>query len=160
MDAVAGAVLPAFLFCGCAATHFEVGDSQLNWLQATYAPAGGAACRMNLVGAGYIEYAEGASPLVANDFATDIGNAQWQDRYLERLGVQPSDVRTWIQRFVDAGLAERHIHRPKGGAGKHDVVYVTASIDREKYACITDDARMITVVRNLVQSIKKNGGRP
>lgn len=154
------AAVAALLCAGCATAPIEVSDSQLNWLIVTYRPVGGAPCRINLVGVGYIDFVEGASPLVADDFSTDVGNDQWQDKYQERLGLQPSDIRVWLQRFVDAGLGQSHGKMQKGSEGKVDVAYVRASIDFEKMAWVTDDPELIALVRSLVRSIKANGGRP
>ncbi|MBQ7721651.1 MAG: hypothetical protein IJT64_01950 [Kiritimatiellae bacterium] len=150
----------AALCAGCATPPVQVGDSQLNWLLVTYQPAKGAQCTINLVGVGYIDFVEGSSPLVSDAFSTDVGNDRWQDKYQERLGLQPEEIRVWLQRFVDAGLGQRHGKLPKDALGNRDVAFMRASIDFEKMAWVTDDPELIALVRSLVKSIKTNGGRP
>ena len=145
---------------GCATAPFEVSDSQLNWLLVTYAPQGGKACRVNLIGAGYIDFIEGASPLVTDDFSMKVESELWQDKQQERLGLSPGEIRTWIQRFADAGLARRHKSPSRQNVEKGHVVFIRASVNREKYGFVTDDERLISLVDDLVRSIKVNGGRP
>lgn len=156
----ATAAVALLILSGCATAPVEVGESHLNWVLVTYRPANGSPCRINLVGVGYVEFIEGASPLVGNDFSTDVSNSSWQDKYQERLGLQPSEVRTWLQRFVDAGLGQKHAKIPKERQGATDVVIVRGNIDFKKMACVTDDEAMVSLVRSLVRSVKTNGGHP
>lgn len=156
----AAVAIAALLVAGCVTAPIKVGESHLNWVIVTYRPVKGDPCRINLVGTGYIDYIEGASPLVADDFSTDVSNARWQDKYQERLGLQPSEVRTWIQRLVDAGLGQKLGKIPKERQGTTDVVFVRGNIDFKKMACVTDDEKMVAVVRSLIRSVKSNGGRP
>ncbi len=153
----------AALISGCATAPVEVSDSQLNWLNITYKPAeqGAKPSRINLIGVGSIEFMEGRSPRVANDFAQDTEHEHWQDFYQEKLGVPPDVIRGWLQIFVDAGMLEKSknkIRKVKDGTPR-DIAVFHANIDMDKYVCITDDDELLAQVRRLV-AIVKTGKTP
>ena len=111
------------LLGGCASAPIVVSDSQLNWLQITCRPSapGAPHCRINLIGVGYIEFIEGHSPRVANDFSLETDHARWQDAYQEKLSVPPDVIRDWLQLFADAGVmdsSKNRISHKEGGAVK------------------------------------------
>ena len=147
------------LVCGCATRHVVVSDSQLNWLQITRRPSDERILqsRTNLIGAGYIEFIEGRSPRVANSFSQDVGNAQWQSVYQEKLGVQPDVIRDWLQLFVDAGLLDPSKNKVSKDNAAGETVVFQANINREKYVCVTDDMELLGLVRELVDVIKAQG---
>ena len=82
------------LLCGCASTPVEVGDSQLNWISISYRPADAAVkpCRLELIGVGSLEFIEGHSPRVNNDFSQAVDHGQWQDVYQEKLQIRFSII--------------------------------------------------------------------
>lgn len=153
--------IAALLIAGCASTPVMVNDSQLNWLQFKYIPAAQDAkpCRVNLIGAGYIEFTEGSSPLVKDDFAVAVDDKNWQDVYRERLGVPPDVIRMWLQRFSDAGVTLPP-KRKKGDdptAEPKDIALFRANFNMKKYACASDDEELLNVVRELIAIIKSEG---
>ena len=154
------AALLAFL-CGCASPPVEVGDSQLNWVAISYQPAspGVKPCRIELIGVGSLEFIEGNSPRVVNDFSQDVGHGQWQDVYQEKLGVPPDVIRGWLQIFVDAGILERGKRLKKNKTGPaRDVAVFRGRINREKVLCATDDEEILRNVRKLIDIVKN--GKP
>ena len=154
------AALLAFL-CGCASTPVEVGDSQLNWVAISYQPAspGAKPCRIELIGVGSLEFIEGNSPRVGNDFSQDVEHGQWQDVYQEKLGVPPDVIRGWLQIFVDAGILDRGKKLKKNKAGvARDVAVFRGRINREKVLCATDDEEILRNVRKLIDIVKN--GKP
>ena len=147
------------LLCGCASAPIEVSDSQLNWLQITCRPANPDEphCRINLIGVGYIEFIEGHSPRVANDFSQDTAHAQWQDVYQEKLGVSPDVIRDWLQLFADAGVMTSSKNKVSQKNGEGETVLFQASINREKAICLTDDEELLEIVHKLIDVIKSSG---
>lgn len=145
------------LLCGCASPPIVVSDSQLNWLQITCRPAdpGAPHCRINLIGVGYIEFLEGHSPRVSNDFSVETGHSQWHDVYQEKLGVPPDVIRDWLQLFADAGVMESSKNKISNKEG--ETVLFQASINREKTVCITDDEELLELVHKLIDVIKSHG---
>ena len=147
------------LLCGCASTPVEVGDSQLNWISISYRPADAAVkpSRLELIGVGSLEFIEGHSPRVNNDFSQAVDHGQWQDVYQEKLGVPPDVIRGWLQIFVDAGILDRkkQIRKNKEGEAR-DVAVFRGRINREKVFCATNDEEILGHVRKLI-AIVKNG---
>ena len=157
-------VLPLFaalLITGCATPPVTVNDSQLNWLQFKYIPVtkGAKPCRVNLIGAGYIEFTEGTSPLVKDDFSVAVDDRNWQDVNRERLGVPPDVIRMWLQRFSDAGvtLPPKRRKNPDPNAEPKDIAIFRANINMKKYACASDDDELLYAVRELIAIIKSEG---
>ncbi len=147
------------LLCGCASPPIVVSDSQLNWLQITCRPADSDAphCRINLIGVGYVEFIEGHSPRVSNDFSVETDHARWQDVYQEKLGVPPDVIRDWLQLFADAGVMESSKNKISRKEGGGETVLFQASINREKAICHTDDEELLELVHKLIDVIKSHG---
>ena len=147
------------LLCGCASPPIEVSDSQLNWLQITCRPAEADAphCRINLIGVGYIEFIEGHSPRVSNDFSVETNHARWQDVYQEKLGVSPDVIHDWLQLFADAGVMESSKNKVSKKGDSGETVLFQASINREKVVCLTDDEELLELVHKLIDVIKSHG---
>lgn len=145
---------------GCATPPVVVSDSQLNWLEVKYMPISPDAkpCRISLIGVGSIEYKEGTSPQVASSFAVNTEDAGWQDVYQESLGVQPAVLRSWLQRFADAGVMTENarVNAAKELQKKADRAFITARINGKKAVCITTGESLIKVVRDLIRSIKQH----
>ncbi len=159
LSAACAAVLA--LLCGCASTPVEVGDSQLNWIAIAYQPAAAGAkpCRIELIGVGSLEFIEGNSPRVNNDFSQDVEHGQWQDVYQEKLGVPSDVIQGWLQIFVDAGIMDRKkmLKKQKEGEAR-DIAVFRGRINRDKIFCVTDDEEILGHVRKLI-AIVKNGNR-
>jgi hypothetical protein len=149
------------LLCGCATPPVVVSDSQLNWLQITRRSADEniLQSRINLIGVGYIEFIEGRSPRVTNAFSQDVGNAQWQDVYQEKLGVHPDVIRDWLQLFVDAGVMDSSKNKVSKNNEAKETVLFQANINREKAICVTDDEELLRLVHKLIDVIKLHGNR-
>ncbi len=155
------AVLAASLsfVCGCATAPVKVGDSQLNWLQITCRPSDKHApqCRINLIGAGYIDFIEGRSPRVTNSFSQEIGDEKWQDVYQEKLGVSPEVIREWLQLFVDAGATDSAKNKVSKKDKAEETVLFQANINNDKTICLTDDEELLELVHTLIDVIKSHG---
>ena len=147
------------LLCGCATPPIVVNDSQLNWLQMTLIPAeaGAKLSRINLIGAGYVEFMEGRSPRVANSFSQEVENAKWQDVYQEKLGVSPEVIRDWLQLFVDAGVMDSAKNKVSKSNETKATVRFQANINRERAFCVTDDEELLELVGKLIDVIKSHG---
>ena len=147
------------LICGCATPPVVVSDSQLNWLQITRRSTDEniLQSRINLIGVGYIEFIEGRSPRVTDSFSQDVGNAQWQNVYQEKLGVHPDVIRDWLQLFVDAGVMDSSKNKVSKDNEARETVLFQANINREKTICITDDEELLRLVHKLIDVIKTHG---
>ncbi len=161
--ALALAAMPAAILilpAGCAtspAMPAEVGDSQLNWLNVRYRPADArrSPCYIYVVGAGYVHFSTGESPLVTNSFATDTTHARWSDHTQEKIGISPEEARAIFQRFADAGLLSEP-SRPKRGqvpADPRGVASFHYRIDGKERHCITANPQLINLVEAMVRSL-------
>jgi len=149
----------ALMLGGCALFFpseqpFVVDDSQLNWLNISYRPADlkRPPCRIAIVGAGYIRYISGESPLVADDFATDTADARWGDVAQEKLGITPPEARALMQGFADAGLmSEPAVPRGRGKllADAPGVALFNASLNGERKRCVTANPELLALVETL-----------
>jgi hypothetical protein len=137
---------------------FVVSDSQLNWLNISYRPANlkRPPCRIAIMGAGYVRYISGESPLVADDFATDTADASWGDVAEEKLGITPAEARALMQGFADAGLmSEPAVPRGRGKplADAPGVALFNASLNGEKKRCVTANPDLVALVELLAEQL-------
>jgi hypothetical protein len=129
----------------------EVSESQLNWLTIRYRPlaADHPPCRIEIVGAGYLQFAQGESPLVADDFAVDTEHLQWNHLTQEKLGMTPADARQMLQQFVDAGLLDAQA-RPRGAdPGAPGIAACRWRINNRRGGCVTARPELTGLVEAL-----------
>ncbi len=160
-SAAGAAILP--LLCGCASTPRVVGESQLNWIAISYRPAsaGLKPCRITLSGTGHIDFKEGLSPRIGNEFSQDVEHSQWQDVYQDKLNVPPDVIRGWLQIFVDAGIMDRkkRISGNRDGSAR-DTALISGKIHFDNIACVTDDEEILGHVRKLIGIVKDRTSGP
>ncbi len=137
----------------------EVSDSQLNWLAIRYRPIGAdrPPCRIEIVGAGYLHFVQGESPLVADDFAVDTEHLQWNNLAQEKLGMTPAETRRLLQQFVDAGLLDepaRPRRTPPGAAG---IAVCRWRINNRRGACATSNPALTGLVEELAARLGRQG---
>ncbi len=155
----AGLLAGALCLSGCALFFppekpFIVNDSQLNWINVSYRPADlkRSPCRIGIVGAGYIRYIAGESPLVADDFATDTSDARWGDVTEEKLGITPAEARALMQNFADAGLmSEPPLPRGRGKAMQDapGVALFAVRLNGIEKRCVTANPDLVALVETL-----------
>ena len=159
----------ALAFLGCALFRekplTEVNDSQLNWLQVRYHPAGAERkpCYVNIVGVGSVEFKQGRSPLVFNPFSQDVENPLWGDIVEEKLGVTPAQARWIMQLFVDAGLMTesarmKGLARADRGKAEGGIAIIAAKLNGKDVRVATNNPALIDTVESLVEAIVSNRG--
>ena len=137
----------------------EVSDSQLNWLLIRYRPIGAnrPPCRIEIVGAGYLHFVQGESPLVADDFAVDTEHLQWNNLAQEKLGMTPAETRRLLQQFVDAGLLDEPA-RPRRTPPDADGSAVCRwRINNQRGACATSSPELTGIVEELAARLGRQG---
>ena len=141
------------LVSGCAslltgAKPLEVSDSQLNWLNIRYRPADTSRhpCRIEIIGAGYLHFMQGASPRLADGFSTDTEHAQWANLTEEKLGMTPAETRALLQRFVDAGLLKEPARPLNLDPDAPGIAWFRWRLNNESGACVTAKADLIGLV--------------
>ena len=152
------------LVTGCAslfppAKPQEVNDSQLNWLIIRYKPlaVAQAPCRIEVVGAGFLSFDQGQSPLVADSFSIDTEHAQWSNRTQERLGMTPAEARRLLQQFVDAGLLTEPMRLRKTNPDAPGIAVFRWSINNKRGTCISENPELITLIDALIAHITRQG---
>ncbi len=150
------------LASGCAALFPnakppEVSDSQLNWLNIRYRPADTSRhpCRIEIIGAGYLHFMQGASPRLADGFSTDTAHAQWANLTEEKLGMTPAETRALLQRFVDAGLLKAPARPRNLDPDAPGIAWFRWRLNNQSGACVTANADLI----DLVDAIAVHVGR-
>jgi rhamnosyltransferase len=148
---------------GCAslfppAKPLEVGDSQLNWLTIRYRPLSTQrpACRIEIVGAGYLYFIQGKSPLVADDFAVDTEHAQWTNLRQEKLGMTPAETRSLLQRFADAGLTTEPARPGKTLPTAPGIASFRWRINNKSGACFTANPALIALVEEIAERVTRD----
>ena len=149
---------------GCAslfppAPPVTVSDSQLNWLTIRYRPLAveHPPCRIEIVGAGYLHFVQGESPLVADDFAVDTEHLQWNNLAQEKLGMTPAETRRLLQQFVDAGLLDEPA-RPRRTPPDADGIAVCRwRINNQRGACATSSPELTGIVEELAARLGRQG---
>lgn len=137
----------------------EVSDSQLNWLSIRHrpAPADAPPSRIEIIGAGYIDFMQGASPRVADSFATDTDHADWGRMTQEKIGLSPAEARRLLQRFVDAGLLAEP-PRPRGGSPEGAAVATFRwRINNQAGACLTSNPAILAIIDDLTARLTRRG---
>lgn len=143
-----------------------VSDSQLNWLSIKYRPLPDSSykpCTIDIFGTGLIRYNEGHSPLVANDFATNVDDKHWGEHYRDEIGSTPAEIQQLLQVFVDAGVMTLDKDRKRSEKGldmttTNGIVIFRAKINGEAGACVTDKPKLIAPVERLVDFIHRGRG--
>lgn len=165
-DAVRRLVLACGLLAtaGCASLFpppppVVVNDSQLNWLAISYRPlaAGRPPCRIEIVGAGYLHFAQGESPLVADDFAVDTEHRQWNDLAQEKLGLTPAETRSMLQQFVDAGLLGEPARPRRAAPGAAGLAVCRWRINNRRGVCTTSSPELTGLVEELAARLGRHG---
>lgn len=165
----AGALLLSgglMMLCGCASLFpppapVEVSDSQLNWLNVSYRPAHPERppCRIEIIGAGYLSFQQGKSPLVADSFATDTTDASWSDMTQEKLGMTPAQARTLMQGFVDAGLLAEGRHGMQvENTATNGFARFRWRINNKNGSCMTSRPALVGIVERLSANLTRTGG--
>lgn len=147
---------------GCAslfppAPPVTVSDSQLNWLTIRYRPlaAEHPPCRIEIVGAGYLYFIQGGSPLVADDFAVDTADRQWADLSQEKLGMTPAEARALLQQFVDAGLLDEPSRPRDADPGAPGIAICRWRLNNRRGACVTARPGLIAIIEALAARVSR-----
>jgi hypothetical protein len=89
-------------------THPVIRESPFNWLEIDYLQGHGKSpVRLSLLGMGNIRMKRGVSPLVKDDFAHDAANIHWNDIQTDQINLDPADLRSLFQAFVDRGVLDK-----------------------------------------------------
>ncbi len=161
--AVLTLALATLLGSGCALLERKptiVSDSQLNWLAVKYRPLDPARppCRIEIVGAGYLDFMIGASPLVADSFATDTENINWDKMNHEKLGMQPGEARRLMQFFVDGGLLQSAKKRGRRQLDDPDVPGIALfrwRINGDAGGSLTSDPELLAIVEDIINHLSR-----
>lgn len=139
---------------GCASLYppqapMEVSDSQLNWLTIRYRPlaTNRPPCRIEIVGAGYLQFIQGESPLVVDDFAVDTEHYQWNNLTQEKLGMTPAEARRMLQQFVDAGLLGEPRQLRETAPGASGIASCRWRINNQPGGCVTSNPDLTRLVK-------------
>jgi len=126
----------------------EVSESQLNWLTIRYRPlaADHPPCRIEIVGAGYLQFIQGESPLVVDDFAVDTEHYQWNNLTQEKLGMTPAEARRMLQQFVDAGLLGEPRQLRETAPGASGIASCRWRINNQPGGCVTSNPDLTRLV--------------
>ena len=147
------------LMCGCTTfdsmnqKRFTVESSSLDWVQfsRTVKIKGEdpVTVRMQLDGSGYLEYREGRSVRVKNDFWQQSTDTNLTDIKTDRVVLSQDETVKIYQRLVDAGIYDR-IKQTKDQKAEATLA-ILARIDFEKKLVVTNDPVFIKIFEDLLE---------
>jgi len=146
------------LLCGCATLdklnqkRFTVESSSLDWVQFSRTvkvkKGNPVTIRLQLDGSGYLEYREGRSGRVRDDFWQQSDDADWRDIKTDRVVLSRKDTVKIYQRLVDAGIYDRKKQTEEEKAAA--TLAILARIDFEKKLVLTSDPVFIKIFDDLL----------
>jgi hypothetical protein len=152
--------LALILMCGCTTLdnmnkkRFTVESSSLDWVQFSRTvkvkDEDPVTVRLQLDGSGYLEYREGRSGRVKDDFWQQSNDDNWRDIKTDRIVLSRDDTVKIYQRLVDAGIYDR-IKQTKEQKAKATLA-ILARIDFEKKLVLTSDPVFIKIFDELLSN--------
>jgi len=129
--------------------YFTVEESGLNWLEINHVKKQGSLrVRVWVDGNGIVTVREGKSPLVGNDFATDVKDPKWADVREYRLNIPRENVVPIFQMLVDHGLFEKQDKDAKGS--EDELVMARANIQHKTISSAISDPELAEYLKNVV----------
>jgi len=159
--AVAAAIAVACGGCalfGAGDRRPTIGESQLNWLEIRFLPgAGQPPVQLSLLGTGNIHIRRGTSPRIDNEFSQAVAAENWQDLHADVINIDPSDMRTVFQSFVDRGVL-REPDKDFAASISRGVpqARIIGILDSEKVARMAAEPELVGFIRDLLRLFEEN----
>ncbi len=136
--------------------HFEVQNSNLNWVQIYYqATESSPRVRCDMRNGGQVVILEGKSVTVGDDFNIDYANPNFGDVRKYHYTMPADMYRDTLQHLVNVGLLERN--EPKEDDPLYPKVLIYTNIDHNVTKKFTSDPELIAEIRSLLFRFKMAG---